>query len=47
VIINLGSEGKNNNVYGINFNEKYEHYLKNNMFKEIIESPLSITESNK
>lgn len=46
IIINLGKNNENSNVYEINMNSNYERYLKNNMYKEIIESKLVLSENS-
>ena len=45
IIINLGKKPESSNVYEINLNEKYQHYLKNDMFNEIINSKLVLFEN--
>jgi hypothetical protein len=38
---------RDSNVYEINMNKNYEHYLKNSMFKEIINKPFVLSTSDK
>jgi thiamine pyrophosphate-dependent acetolactate synthase large subunit-like protein len=47
IVINLGKKFEESLIYQINFNKKYENYLKNSMFKEILESKMTLVESDK
>lgn len=40
IIIKLGNNSIDSNIYEININESYKHNLQNNLFNEIIQQPL-------